>query len=258
MATDNKTETAPKPSHLAATWAFLRQLGPVGPVAIVSMTLPGVMGIVALWQANAHRAAIYDLVQNNFSLAIVLYIASFAVLAGLPIMPTYAISLIGGYFLGVYAGFAASLAGYAGAAIVSYLFLYLLSGDRVERVIAEHPKWKIVRDELLIRSHWRTIGIIALLRLPPNLPFAVINLVLVTAKTNFGVYITGSVLGVIPRTAAVVLIASAIKDLEATDIPGKWWWTVVGIALTVVVLGVITRIAQKALHKIAGRDISKM
>jgi uncharacterized membrane protein YdjX (TVP38/TMEM64 family) len=266
MANENENPPAtqcapPEPSfkaRAAATWAFLKQLGPIGPVALISMTVPGVMGFVLLGTANYHNQWLEHFVTENFPLAVALYIAGFALMAGLPLLPTYAISVVGSYFLGMKWGFVASLLGYTGAAMVSYVFLRLLSGDRVERVIAEHPKWKLVRDVLLIRSPWRAVGIVALLRLPPNLPFAVINLILVTSRIHLLIYLVGSVVGVVPRTLGVAYIVTVFREEILSDKEKtNWYWIVLSIAFTLAILMLISHIAKRALSKLTDKTATQ-
>ena len=236
-------------------WALMRRLGPVGPVAIISMTLPAVMGILLVLACKWYETPLKEFAAARPMLALATYVVGFAILAGFPVLPTYSVSFLGGYIFKVQMGFAASLAGYTGAAMVSYVFLHLLSGNRVENIIDEHPKWRAVRNELLARSTWRTLGIVALLRLPPNLPFAVVNLVIVTARIGLGVYFVGTMLGVVPRTLVVVYIAAAASNLgEAGASVG--WLTIGGIAVAVVVLGVITHLAHNAIRAMASAPVA--
>lgn len=234
---------------MRSAWTLFKRLGPVGPVALISMTLPGVMGILLVIASIRYETAILHFVHGAPVSAIVLYILGFAILAGFPILPTYSVSFLGGYIFKMQLGTGASLAGYVGAAMVSYGFLHLLSGDRVEKLIDEYPRWKAVRDELLARSRWRTLGIIALLRLPPNVPFAVVNLVIVTARIGLGNYFLGTLVGVIPRTLAVVYIAATASRIEEIQGSAKWL-TIVGVVATIIALAVITHLAQNAIKRI--------
>jgi hypothetical protein len=53
-------------------------------------------------------------------MGVVLYLAAFAVLGGLALLPTYAQSLLGGWAFGFAGGLPVVLAGFAGAALVNY------------------------------------------------------------------------------------------------------------------------------------------
>lgn len=231
----------------ARTAAIFRRLGPVGPVALISMTLPGVMGIVLIYLSWKHSVSVRAWISEQELVALVIYVCGFALLAGFPVLPTYSLSLIGGFFLGFGRGTGASLTGYMGAAAISYAFLRALSGNRVEAMIDERPRWKAVRDELIGRSPLRTLGITALLRLPPNLPFAVVNLVLVTSLIRPGVYFLGTFAGVVPRTLAVVYVGATASSLNES---GPWQLKVAGLAAMLIALGVLTQQAHRALRKI--------
>ena len=155
MATEENNvglETAAKASRWVRFWRVIKKLGPVGPVAIVSMTLPAVAGVALLALSAKYQKEIQGFVDGNLAAALVIYVVGFAVLAGFPVLPTYSVSLVGGFFLKFELGVAASLLGYGGAALVSFLFLRVLSGERVEKVIEERPKWKAVRQALIARS----------------------------------------------------------------------------------------------------------
>jgi uncharacterized membrane protein YdjX (TVP38/TMEM64 family) len=245
-------ETAPRLSRWVRFWRLMKRLGPVGPVAVISMTLPAVAGAALLIVAASYQNGIQTFVDAHLAAAVVIYIVGFALLAGFPVLPTYSVSLVGGFVFKFQLGVAASLAGYIGAAMVSYLFLRLLSGERVEQVIDERPKWKAVRRALLARSFWKTLGLVALLRIPPNIPFAVVNLVIVTARIRLGVYLAGTIAGVIPRTLAVVYIASEASQFK--KIETNWPLSLAGIGVTVLVLGVISYMAHRAIRGIAAEN----
>ena len=101
----------------------------------------------------------------------------------------------------------------------------------------------------------KTIGIITLVRFPPNSPFALTNLALSTCGTKLGPYALGTLIGMTPRTAVAVGFAAwgadqGAKDLQTfiKDGPGPYV-LVGGIILMVIVLMVISHIANKALAK---------
>ena len=247
------THANPDPLHPpAAQRSLFRRLGPIGPVAVISMTLPAVMGLLLVWASVKYDDTLRGFVYHHHTLALALYVLGFALLAGLPVLPTYSVSFLGGYIFGLKWGVAASLTGYLGAAMVSYLFLHALSGDHVEHVLADHPKWKAVRDELLVRSTGRTLLLVALLRVPPNLPFAVVNLVLVTARVSAPVYFAGTLLGVVPRTLAVVYIAATASKLDFSA--GGFWFYVGGIGAMIAVLAVISAMAHRAIRQITAAN----
>jgi len=119
-----------------------------------------------------------------------------AVLVGLALVPSTIVAILAGYFLGLY-GLLSLLISYPLGAIIG---LYL--GRLIVRVVgikqfsqmpdyADYVK-SLARHELLF---------IVNLRLSPALPFAMINVLLATLPISWLRYITGSLLGMLPRTA---------------------------------------------------------
>ena len=227
-------------------WTTVRRLGAIGPLAAAAAVLPAVGGIVLLVYAQSAG----DWLRSHGEVGPILYTACFTILAGLALLPTYAQAIVGGFAFGATIGTAAALAGFVGAAVVGYLVAWLASGDKAEQVIAEHAKWKAVHDELLRGGFWKTLGIVTLIRVPPNSPFAMTNLVLAATKVPLPVYVIGTLVGMAPRTFAAVYIGSTFSDLNAIATP--LWMKIGGIVLTLIVLGVIGLLANRAISHVTG------
>ena len=97
---------------------------------------------------------------------------------------------------------------------------------------------------------------VALLRLPPNSPFALTNLVMAAARVPLVTYLTGTALGMLPRTALVVAMAAAAaahgESLQefVTEGPGPWMF-VGGIILLAGVLAIIGAVAKRAIARLS-------
>ncbi len=226
---------------------IIRKLGPVGPVALISATVPAIAGAALLSQLHHLKPWLLDRGLQG----IIIFVLGYAICAGFPILPTFSITALGGWVYGFRLGSMLGLAGYMGAVVVSYAWLKRVSQDRVIGILHEHPKWQAVRDGLVGESRWRALFIVALLRVPPNVPFAVINIVLVSAKVRFREYFFGSLIGVIPRTAALAYIASRLGRLEWSKIGEQKWYVAGSIGSTIFSLAVITWLANRAIRHIA-------
>jgi uncharacterized membrane protein YdjX (TVP38/TMEM64 family) len=228
----------------------VRRLGPAGPLALVSAVMPAIAGIFLL--TNIRQVGEW-VAQNG----VFMYAAAFAVLAGFALLPTYAQAIIGGWAFGLAAGFPAAMIGFVGAAMIGYEIGLRASGDRVIRLIDEQPKWKAVVDSLAHGRFARTLLIVTLLRLPPNSPFAITNLVLSSTKVARLPYILGTLIGMAPRTALAVYIGDGIRaslhaDLSADAISAaKKEYFFVGIIAAVAVVLIIGHLAKKALEKVS-------
>jgi uncharacterized membrane protein YdjX (TVP38/TMEM64 family) len=130
-----------------------------------------------------------------------------------------------------------------------------VSKDRVEELIEGNPKARAIRDALVGQGPWRTLLVVALLRLPPNSPFALANLVMATTGVPLPAFLAGTLLGMLPRTAVAVALAAAAAATGAEDIQtfvrhGGPWLLAAGVAGGMAVLGVVGAIARRALRRV--------
>lgn len=232
----------PQHDQLAAT---LKRLGPVGPLAIIAC-FPAIGGFILL----AFAQTVGDWLTGQGDAGPYVFAAGFAVLAGLSLLPTYAQAIIGGFAFGLTTGSVAAILGFAGAAAIGYLIARAASGERVEEIVAEHPKLRAVHDELLRGGFWKTLGIVTLIRVPPNSPFAMTNLVLAATKVPPLTYVIGTVVGMAPRTIVAVYIGSTFSDLSDTSTP--LWLKITGVVVMVVVVMIIGLLANRAISHVTG------
>lgn len=246
-------------------------------IAVVALFMPAVAGIVLL----SNMPAVSNWFDQQGEWGVVIYIAAFAILAGLALLPTYAQAALGGYVFGASVGIPAAMAGFLGGAVIAYEIGRLSSRDRVDRLIEAKPKWAAVRRALLGRrkgegthrgSFGKSLLTVILLRLPPNSPFAIMNLLMSSIKVPRGVYYLGTLLGMLPRTALVVVlgagIRSAIRNHNANAVPGEklvkdeltgtavsnivplHLW-LIGLGLGVVVVVILGVVAKRAIDRVA-------
>lgn len=246
VASPSSTTSGPGAADIAA---FFRRLGPAGVLAGIAAFLPAIGGFVLLGTLTP----VGNWLKSHGDVGgVAVYIAGFALFSGLALLPTYAQAILGGWAFGFAIGFPAALGGFAGGATVGYVVARFASGDRVMKILDEHPRWRAVYDALLAGGFWKQLGMITLLRLPPNSPFAMTNLVLAATKARWTPFAIGTVVGMAPRTALAVYLASGLRDLS--DKPRESWWLFAAkIAVTIGVVVVIGVIAQRALHKATGQ-----
>ena len=232
--------------------ATLRRLGPAGFLAVLSMTLP-LLGMAAVI-ATLPRSAPW--LRSHGVLGALIYVVVFWPLGGFAIVPTWSFSALAGWAYGPWIGTPLALCAFTGAAVVGYIFAKCVCGDRVTRVIEEHVKWKAVYQALLGRGFWRTLGIVTLLRIPPSSPFSLTNYVMAAARVPLGPYILGTFLGLAPRTTAVVITFTGLKEFDPKH-PENSVLMCIWAVVTIVIVLVIARIAQKAMHNITGTPAVK-
>ncbi len=212
---------------------------------MLAASLPGLGGFVLLgtmkWSGQWLRSAGDG--------GLLLYVAGFAIAAGLALLPTYAQSVLAGFAFGMLRGSAAALAGIAGACLIGYAVARRASGERVVRIIEEQPKWKAVCDALIGGGPLKTLAIVTLLRAPPNSPFAITNLVLASTRVPWPTYLAGTLLGIAPRTMVAVKIGADMTELNLRQ-GRSVAQLVVSIVSAVVVLGILGALANRAVARV--------
>lgn len=243
--------TANKPS-------LLTRLGPAGLLGIGALVLPPLGGFALI----AYMGSVSEWLRSHAGAGVAIYAGAFVVLAGLALLPTYAQAALGGYAFGWQMGLPAALVGFVGGAWLGYEIARRASGERVERVVAEKPKWQAIRDALVrdrgAGSFWKTTGMVALLRCPPNSPFALTNLVMASVKVPRGPFLLGTLIGMTPRTAAAVAIGSTFEAFTRESLnqaTPKWLWAA-GLGVTLVVVAVVAVIADRAVRRITAPSAS--
>ena len=230
-----------------------RDLGPSGVLAAAWIVCPAALGFLLL-----ARLADADLwLQSLGSSGPLIFAVIFAVTSGLGILPTYAQAVVGGWVFGLTLGLPAALAGFVGGSLIGWVTARLVAQQRVEAAIHRHPHAEIVIDALTRRGFLRTVGVITLIRIPPNSPFALTNLVLAACGVRLVPHLIGTALGMTPRTAIIVALAAAgaasgAKDLQTFVAEGPGTWMLIGgIVAMLVALAILASIAQRALAKLA-------
>lgn len=237
----------------------MKALSGIGVLGAITLVAPVVGSFALFWAFGATQIGPW--LKTHGIVAIAAYAGVFMLLTGFALMPTYAMSAVAGYAFGLSWGTGAALLGLLGGAAIGYELARRASGNNVQNVINSNPKWKAVRDAMLghaamePKSRWmRSTGFIALLRCPPNCPFSFTNLVLASVRVPRTAFLTGTFLGMAPRTAIAALIGAGIKDQmtkESTKLPLEWW--IAGIVIAVVVAIIIGTIANKAVQRATGQ-----
>ncbi len=241
-----------QPPHSPAQDAIqvVKRLGPASVLALLGATLPALGGITLLYFVKD----LGEWLRSHGTEGLLAYAGLFAILSGLALIPTYASSIIGGWAFGLARGISGALAGFVGGSIIAYFIARRTAAARVEGVLRDHPKWTVVRDALVGGGALKTLGIVILLRVPPTSPFAITNLVLASVRVPLWIYVLGTLVGMAPRTAFMVYLASSVRDLrEAAEHPPVWW-VAGGAGMFLVVLVVLGRIANTALRKVTGQQ----
>lgn len=229
------------------TW--WRRIGAVGPLATVALFVPPVSGLLLLGTLPQLGAWLRG--QEQLGLAI--YLAAFTLLGGLALLPTYAQSVLGGWAFGFAAGWAATIAGFVGAALVSYAITRRLSGDRIERLLAERQRWHAVYRQLMHTSAWRSVGLITLLRLPPSAPFAASNVAMGALGVPKGPFALGTALGLAPRAGVAVYAGAGLATLDPSNLRDAGTFAL-SLGLTFAAVVLVGWMATRALRRVEAAE----
>jgi uncharacterized membrane protein YdjX (TVP38/TMEM64 family) len=239
----------------ASTGAVLRRLGPAAWLGVLWALLPALGGFALL----VFIGSVGEWLRSNQGVGYAVYVTVFVLAAGFGFLPTYAQAFVGGWAFGAVGGTAAALVGFVGASIIGRAIARGIVRGRVDDEIERHQKARAVRDALVGSGTLRTLGIVTLVRIPPNSPFALTNAVLATTGVPVWIYVIGTAVGMLPRTAAVVWLGSQFAQqfdgsltTEALKDARPGWYLPVAIGLTVLVFLVLMQIGQRALERVTG------
>ncbi|MBX3747755.1 MAG: TVP38/TMEM64 family protein [Verrucomicrobiae bacterium] len=233
--------------------AFFRRLGPAAWLGLAWGALPPLGGFLVLFNLGPISEVLRGEAEAGtvrLALGMAVYIAFFMVSAGCGFLPTYSQAILAGYAFGVPAGFGAAWVGFGGASMVGFLISGRLARARIEREIQREARVRAIRDALVGSGFGRALLIVTLVRVPPNSPFALMNLALCASGVARHTYLLGTLLGMAPRTFAAVLVGSQIVDWS--DVGKPRWMIVGGIILTITALGLIGTMANRALKRVTG------
>jgi uncharacterized membrane protein YdjX (TVP38/TMEM64 family) len=242
---------ATPPEAPAARAPAKNRLMASGVLAILWVTMPPLAGMYILYDLQNIAAFLRADIEHGFWA----YVAVFAITAGLGLLPTYSQAFLGGWVFGLKLGLLGAIVGFTGGAAIGYMFARIVTGGSVDAWIDRHRKGRVIRDSLSRESLGKTFLIVTLLRLPPSSPFALTNYALGATKVPFWLAMAATPIGMLPRTAIVVFLASAAVESGATDIMSvvdttPTWYLVTGIGLSVAVIMVIGKLAERALTRL--------
>lgn len=169
-------------------------------------------------------------------------------------IPGSLLTLAGGALFGLWKGTLFVFAGASLGAVGAFLVSRHLARGAVERRIAGEPRFAAI-DRAVRRDGLR---ITFLLRLTPIVPFVLLNYALGLTRVRLVDYALAC-LGMLPATLLYVYygkvagdvaeIAAGVGDEQGW---GTWVATGIGLAATIAVIVIVTRIARRALREEVG------
>jgi uncharacterized membrane protein YdjX (TVP38/TMEM64 family) len=232
---------------------LLGSLGALGPLA--AFTALGPLAGATVLAATSERW--YPPLEALGLGAMPWVIGATVVLAGLSLMPTHATSLVAGLLFGSVTGILVALGGTLGAALLGFVVVRRVVGERLLEQLAHSPRARAVHDDLLRRSGWRAASIIALVRLSPLMPFAATNLLMAALGVRAWVFVAGTLVGTAPRIVAVAIAGAGLAELDLSTARDARV-AAIGLATTVVALAVIGWLAKRALARVSAHGAASV
>lgn len=160
------------------------------------------------------------------------YILLAGLLVGFALAPTHLTSLLSGYLFGAAIGIPAACTAVGIGTLIGFHASRKLAKDRL-RDLLENSRWgRLLVGEMIDTSPWKAGVAITLARLPPQVPFAVGNLLAASARVSLTPVIVGTLIGMFPRIALVALVGSQLAEWKpGAPIPSGLIWT--GVATVV-------------------------
>ncbi|MGH7929806.1 MAG: TVP38/TMEM64 family protein, partial [Candidatus Binatia bacterium] len=165
-------------------------------------------------------------------------------------IPGSALTIGSGTLFGLSTGFIVVVFGANLGALGSFLLARTFLRQKVARWAAANPKFHCL-DRAIGKQGFKMV---LLTRLSPVFPFVLLNYLLGLTAVRHSAYMVANFLGMLPATFLFVYIGAAARDAIAGQLDGSAGFyqqilKYVGLAATVAVVVVVTRIARKALRE---------
>ncbi len=164
-------------------------------------------------------------------------------------IPGSLLTLAAGAIFGLARGTAYTFVAASLGAGLAFLVARYLARGFVERRLEAHPRFRAI-DRAVAAQGFK---IVSLLRLAPVFPFNLLNYALGLTRVRFAHYLAASI-AMLPGTFLYVYYGAALGSLAAVaggaEVErGAGYWAIfgLGLAATVAVIVVVTRIARRAL-----------
>lgn len=238
--------------------AMLKRLGPAAILGVAWSTLPSFAGVMLILNMEPLRLLLVGDGTSTLHIAtgMSIYLVAFVVLAGFGCLPTVSQALLAGYAFGVPMGLGLALLGFGGASLVGYEVVSKIARSRVEQEIVNKPRARMLRDALLQASGMRALMIVTLVRISPSSPFALTNLLLASLGVPRMIYFFGTLIGMLPRTLAAVMIGQQFTGWTG-EIDKPRWLIVLGIVAIITLVIVISKVAAGVLMRVTREPAQK-
>jgi pyruvate/2-oxoglutarate dehydrogenase complex dihydrolipoamide dehydrogenase (E3) component/uncharacterized membrane protein YdjX (TVP38/TMEM64 family) len=169
------------------------------------------------------------------------------VLCTVAFVPASALTIGSGTLFGLKTGFIVVIIGANLGALCSFLLARSFLRQKVATWAAGNAKFRAL-DQAIGRQDFKMV---LLTRLTPVFPFVLLNYFLGLTAVRTGAYVLANLIGMLPAMFLFVYIGAATRDALAGDTADFYQqvFKYLGLAATIALLVVMTRIARKALRE---------
>lgn len=170
-------------------------------------------------------------------------------------IPGSAVTIGAGTLFGLKTGFMVVVLGANLGALCSFLLARSFLREKVAAWAAANPRFRSL-DQAIGRQGFKMV---LLTRLSPVFPFVLLNYFLGLTAVRTGAYVLANLIGMLPATFLFVYIGAAARDALAGEpdaVVGFYQQILkyVGLAATLAVVVIVTRVARKALQEAEQMD----
>lgn len=241
MNNSEESEWLPPLSNERGSAKLILLLIVVGAIAIAAFVFPVKQYLVAVLEWTSDLGAWAPVL-----------VAAFYVVACVLFLPGSILTLGAGYLFGLWVGTLTVWVGANLGAWAAFLVGRNIAREWVSKKVSGNPKFAAI-DEAVGKEGFK---IVTLLRLSPVVPFNLLNYALGLTKVSFAQYALATLIGMLPASIMYVYLGTAARDLTAIAAgevkggTGQQIFLYVGLAVTVVVVTLVTRIAAKSLKQV--------
>lgn len=189
-------------------------------MAVTAVALPAIGLALAIGWLDSASLWLRDAGLTGWALVVLVGGAA----CGLALLPTHALSLVAGYALGPIGGLSAAMAAIAGGAWIGHRVGGRLVGHEAMAELMRRPVTAALWRNMVGVGGWRALLSVALVRLPPQIPFSLVNVLAAALGVGRSHHVAGTVVGMAPRAAVVVWAGAILEDLRVAEPPAAVTW----------------------------------
>jgi uncharacterized membrane protein YdjX (TVP38/TMEM64 family) len=172
---------------------------------------------------------------------------------GLALLPSHALSLLGGFLFG-WAGYFWVCSAVLLGTLLHWSITRRWSGEALRQALERSAWGQVLARRMLDASPWRLWLVVALARVAPQVPFALGSVLAASCRVPLVPLLAGTLLGMSPRILLVVWVGAQLAAWSPdAPLPGAAWVALVG---GIVGLGGLALWSYLVLRRAAATSVS--